>query len=1185
MTHPAQNAPFSLDAIIDDIRGKATALQDTASNPIHNVWVGASAGTGKTKVLTDRVLRLLLPPREGKADGVDPSRILCITFTKAGAGEMIARIMSILSTWAVCPQSDLEEKLSALLGHQATLKQLDAARRLFASVVDKPEGLTITTIHAFCQSLLGRFPLEAGLSPHFNLIDDAQAKALIRDARDGLIRNIRAGNTDSDLAQAFERLATWKNGESINQLIQIIINDQEKFASLYEQYGSIETIIHSIYQKLDLKAGTTRQSILDDFFGDDPYPKHKIAELAEALSHGAKGNQEKAVNLQKFIALSAIDKTQNYDVYRNYFLKKDGDLYAPKEVTKNALIFNPDAWNLFVEEAKRIQYCDDRLNALAVAEATATILTVAYAVLDRYTSLKNTQSVLDYNDLILKARDLLYSRTESGRMMTDWVLYKIDGGIDHILVDEAQDTNPIQWQIIEKIADEFFSGMSAREHNPERSVFVVGDEKQSIFRFQGAQPEIFDTVKHRLKTQVDNAQRSWQDLPMGTSFRSVGAILNLVDAVFNNDHLKQAVVQDTSHAVAHEAFRYGQSGRIELWPPYTTPNRAKREPWTLPLVPIETQSGQSALAARIAQTIKDWVTNGELLKAKGRPVRYGDIMILLQRRNAFVDHLITEMKKLDVPVSGVDRMVVSDQIAVQDLIAALSFALMPDDDLTLACLLKSPLIGWDDAAIEAYAYNRHPHSLWQQIKSDGKETKVIEWLNGLIESTANQSVFDALNSLLVTPTPNDNLTGWQALISRLGRECVDAVEEVLNMAQNYDLQYGSCGVQGFLHYIESDRRELKRELESEGDQVRIMTVHASKGLQAPIVILPDLAHVPSKGGNREGGFYWTDDGLPLWAKQSGDHCDLYQSLCDAKRIEDMREYNRLLYVALTRAEDRLILCTHVAKNMSEESWYSSVKIGLTALPAEFLTESEWPHDDHYMMTDGAHCLIYETPQLANIDHKEQSQDHDKKTLPLPTWALQTVRDEQVPSKTLAPSKLDDDTALPVRSPLSGKDDTYRFRRGLLTHSLLQYLPDIALEKREETGKIYLSNKGQEVSPLIRDEILKESLAILNGPEFAPFFAEGSQAEVPVTGAVTNTETGKTDIISGQIDRLLVTDDTVWIVDFKSNRPPPAEASGVPAIYKQQLAAYKALMGQIYPDHTIRTALLWTDGPHIMEIMI
>lgn len=1170
-----------LISLIDEISLEATTLQDKASNPTNNVWVGASAGTGKTKVLTDRVLRLLLP-RDGYADGIHPDKILCITFTKAGAAEMVARVTKILSQWAVCDRHDLETELETLLGHPASLNQIDRARQLFASVIDLPGGLKITTIHAFCQSVLGRFPLEAGLSPQFELIEESESRALIQQARNNLITDIRDNHNRTELHNAFENLSTWKNGEQINKLIQSAINQQARLVGLRHRHGSVDGIYRTLCAFLNISPDLTREGILRLFFTDPHYPSGAISTLADALAHGATKNQEKAAYLSYFISLPLEEKIKNYETYRDQFLTQKGGYFADSHVTNGAKAYNPDAPHIFTNEATRLFNCHDRLQSVALAQSTLAYLTVAYDMIDRYTALKTRRNVLDYNDLILRTRDLLYGHTPSGRMMTDWVLYKIDGGIDHILVDEAQDTNPAQWDIILKIIEEFFDGESARnDADTHRSVFIVGDEKQSIFRFQGAQPDIFDEVKNTIEQRITHGNQPWEQVPMGTSFRSVPAILDIVDAIFQNENNRRSVVQDPATTVQHTAYRQGQSGRVELWPPYKSPPPRTRSPWELPVTIKQPYNARAALASRIALQINEWITNRDILPAKGRAIQPGDIMILVKSRNNFVDYVIRALKSFGIPVSGIDRMVITNQIVVQDILAVLSFAMLPSDDLTLATILKSPFIGLDDSDIEPIAHHRSG-SLWAAVKESAPR-HIVDYLSGLIADIPSLDIFGAINRLLVTPTPDSGKTGWQAIIGRLGHDAVDPVEELLSMARIFDTKNPETGVQGFLHHMQSDKRELKREMESGGDMVRIMTVHASKGLQSPIVILPDAAAMPKSGGNSDDGFLWSDTGLPLWIRNADDGNESYNKIKADLRAKDMDEYQRLLYVALTRAEDRLIVCaTQKNKELPDNCWYATIKNSMSGMGSPYITRASWTFDSDYMTDTDPVMVVYETPQSAQPPEVDESKPFDKTARSLPQWALQPAPVPQYPSKTLMPSRMEDDD-VPVRSPLVANNDAYRFRRGLLTHALLQYLPDVKTENRAAAADTYLQRQAPDIPAPVRQSIRNESLAILTNPDFSMFFGENSMAEVPVTGTVIHEKTGKKDIISGQIDRMLVTDKDIWIIDYKSNRPPPRDIADVPAQYKNQLAAYKQLMGQIYPKHIIHCALLWTDGPFMMKI--
>lgn len=1170
-------------AVFDDIAGKATALQNTASDPGRNVWAGASAGTGKTKVLTDRVLRLLLPA-EGR-DATEPGKILCITFTKAGANEMIARIMKTLSLWAVCSESDLDQYLMALVGREPTLRQRDRARRLFAVVTDTPGGLKVTTIHAFCQSVLGRFPVEAGLSPQFTVIEDSEAAALIRQARNDLIDDILDETAPEALRDGFRLLSRWKNGDQLNRIIKSLLADREKLADLRLGMQGQDAVIRLVYDRLGAVRGRSEEDIVRMFCGEDEFPKASIMQLAAALDQGTLPNRETAERLREFCRTDCEERIKFYDHYHDIFTTAKGEIRsAERAVTKNVHGSDPAARDIFIAEGVRLTQCVQAMRTQMVATATESLLHVGYDLIDRYKTLKMQRNALDYDDLIYRTRDLLGHRSVNGRDITDWVLYKLDGGIDHLLVDEAQDTSPAQWQIILQIIDEFFSGLSARDE-AHRTVFVVGDDKQSIFSFQGADPATFGMVRETIAEKIKAAGEQWAEIPMATSFRSVDAVLSLVDAVFSDAALRAHLVRDAQQEIHHISYRQGQAGRIDIWPVYKTPPRENRDPWVLPLVVKQDYDAQRALAGRIADEIAAWLENGEILEARGRPVAAGDIMILVRRRNALVDHLVRVLKDRKIPVSGVDRMVVAGQIAVQDVLAVLAFALMPDDDLSLAAILKSPFIGWDDATLMPYACER-TGTLWQEIRARGPE-KIVRWLEGHLEAAAGAGAFQAISTILTHITPNQGKTGWQAVLGRMGQDAVDPLQELLSMAQRFDRQDPVSGVQGFLHRMESDAREIKRELDEGRGQVRIMTVHASKGLQAPIVILPDTTAVPAAAGASDDGLVWCADNLPLWAPSAKDGNALYESCRNGLKEKDYAEYCRLLYVALTRAEDRLIICGMLGRKSGEipkGCWYELVTQGYAQLDPASRTESAWQGDSDYMIDDAPLCRTYQTPQRTDITDKRQDSDewvYDGDPV-LPEWSLNPPKAEQHPPRVLTPSK-PQEADPPVHSPLRERDDRHRFRRGLVTHSLLQYLPDMPETGREQAAAGFLRIHGGDLPPDVRTGIVTEVMAILNDPEFTPFFAAGSLAEVPLSGKITDSETGRTDIVSGQIDRLAIGADTVWIVDYKSNRPPPRNIRDIPVAYKNQLLAYKKLIGRIYPGHAIRCALLWTDGPFMTEL--
>jgi len=1173
---------------------QATRLQDIASNPQKNVWVSASAGTGKTKVLTERVLRLLLPA--AGYTPTDPDKILCITYTKAGASEMIGRIMHILSDWAVCDKDDLIIKLTRLLGGEPDIHQIDRARRLFALIVDVPGGLKVMTIHAFCQSVLGRFPIEAGLPPQFQVIEDDESALLMKQARDALINDIwakrtehtgrtgRTERTDGELSDAFYHLSRWKNGEQINKIIKSVLKDRERLQNYRQIFQELDPAIGHIYNCLEVTRGQTARDIIEPYISPENFPLAAMKQLARAFEYGSDNSKKISAELYDFCAGNDSVRLNKFYSYCKIFLTKEDEVRSDRAVPKAGKKADPVALDIFMAEGARVRKCVESLKSLTIAVATESLLRVGYDLIDRYTTLKNQRNALDYDDLIYRTRDLLTHKTVNGRDITDWVLYKLDGGVDHVLVDEAQDTSSAQWQIILQIIGEFFDGYSARNHVP-RTVFVVGDDKQSIFSFQGADPANFETVRQTIAHKITRAGMAWEEVPMATSFRSVDAVLALTDAVFASEDMRRHIVQNPDHIVKHTAFLQGHAGRVDIWPLYKTPKNDDVQPWEMPVEVKQAYDAQAALAARIAMQIKNWIDNGETLKSKNRLITAGDVMILVRRRNALVDHLVRALKDLDIPVSGVDRMVVGNQIAVQDVMAVLGFALMPDDDLSLACVLKSPFIGWDDDELFTYAYGR-TGSLWQSVK-DKAPPDITHWLSARLKNVVGVSSFEAVSAILNCTTPNKGKNGWQAVLSRLGQDALDPLQELLSLCLRYDSQNPAKGVQGFLHKMQGDSRDIKREFSDTQNQVRIMTVHASKGLESPIVILPDTTAVKRSVGTSDNGLLWDRHDTPLWSPSSRDENDLYSKIRSGLKDKEYAEYCRLLYVALTRAEDRLVICGALnkqGKQDPEDCWYHLIKNGFGRLNSSMQTQLSWPYDVDYTGGENV-CLTYETPQMAapRNNKKDKHQWVYTGNTQLPVWITRTPATEQnALPQYLAPSKSGDED-VPVCSPLMYVSDTYRFVRGLLTHSLLQYLPDLPVHVRRERALQYLALHGKDISGDVQANIISEVMAILENPQFAPFFAQGSQSEVPVTGKVKNIDTGQIEVISGQIDRLLVTDDSVWIIDYKSNRPSPSDVKDVPVIYKNQLRAYKTLIGHIYPDHDVHCALLWTDSPAIMEI--
>lgn len=1127
-------------------------LQRRASDPESSIWVSASAGTGKTKVLTDRVLRLLLPRGDGLS-GTPAHKILGLTFTKAGANEMALRISQTLGHWAVMPEEDLQNSLQKLLGRASKAEEIKAARRLFAEVIDTPGRLKIMTIHSFCQSLLSRFPLEAGLTPGFGLIEDRQAADLLSDAKRNVIQEAM-GDKSAPFYAALMHVSETVTEDQFNDLIRGIASERGQLQRILEANFGAQGLYTKLCQAMGVAPDQTARSLLEAACRDMAMDLAGLKNAARAISaFGTKSEAEKADILHQWLAAQEKDRPKLYEAYQLFYLKKDGDPRA-KLVTKGVTDQEPQVLGLLEKEQARLMGLNDHMKAARMAALTRDIIMLGEAILQNYAALKAARNVLDYEDLIFKAKALLQSSSE-------WVQFKLDEGLDHILIDEAQDTNPEQWEIIEALCSEFFAAHSAPEKK--RTLFTVGDEKQSIYSFQRASPEEFSRMQSHFSAKIAQASQAWSKVDLNISFRSTKSVLAAVDAVFGDLRVRKGLGLDK---ISHHAFRRGQAGLVELWPLMENDPAEKTRAWDPPVQIIDQKSGASKLAEKIAKTIRGWLDSGEELPSHDRAIQPGDIMILVRTRNAFTHQLIRALKLQKVPVGGLDRMVLNEQLAVQDLLAAAQISLLPSDDLTLACLLKSPLIGMDEEDLLAAAYEREGR-LIDSLHRHGY-SEITAYLNGLQNKAARLSPYEFFAHILQTPCPNGGLTGMAAMKLRLGIDALDAVDELLNAALSFEREnIGS--LQNFLLWQSKGEADIKREAEHAGDHVRIMTVHGSKGLQAPIVFLPDTAGLAgltaSKADNR---LLWPTASaldLPLWAPRKDFETALYSEGKDRVLSRMDEEYRRLLYVAMTRAEDRLYVAGYKAKReLSEMCWYHIVQRGLAA------------HEECEMGQDGVLRLY--NPQSKEADRAPKAATAVQGAPSLPAWLSEPAPVEPHPPAPLVPSRPAESEPSAL-SPLRGEDH-YRFRRGNLTHLLLQFLPDLPLPNRQAAAGHYLSQNGQDLSEEILASILSETLKILDHPEFKVIFGPGSRAEVPITGLLSD---GR--LISGQIDRLLVSENEVLIVDYKTNRPPPRDPQDISAIYRRQMKAYADTLREIYPQKAIKCALLWTDGPHLMPIEV
>ncbi len=1114
-----------------------TLGQRTAADPDLSVWVSANAGSGKTSVLTDRVARLLL-------SGTPPSKILCITFTKAAAAEMANRLHKELAGWAVADDARLKDELTRLAGATAAQGKavLARARRLFAQVLDVPGGLRIQTIHAFCEALLKRFPLEAGVSPGFAVLDDRGQQELLAEARGDLLD---AAANDAELARALSAIVDTVDEGGFDKLLRAVANDRRKFAAAHDAHGSLDATIAALHRALGAVEGET-PDMLDTAFVtgiDDAAMKH----AATALARGSDTDAKRGAAILAW--LKVADRFSLLGDWISIFLTTTG---TPRKsmATKAAATAAPDALKALQDEQARIVDHVGRRCAAAVAVQSAALLRVADFLLQRYEASKRRGALLDFDDLIEHTARLLAQGA-----MAAWVLFKLDGGIDHVLVDEAQDTNQRQWAIVEALAQEFFAGTGARDTL--RTIFAVGDEKQSIYSFQGADPRIFGAMHDRFSKRVTEAERTFRKVEIVESFRSTSAVLQVVDAVFREGGPARQGVAAVDAKVDHKAFRAAAPGLVELWPLVEVEKGETERAWDAPLDQKGEGSADAILAESIARQIRTWLDEGEMLASQNRPIVPGDIMILVRRRNALFEEIVGALKRHAVPVAGADRMSLLNQIAVQDLLVLGDFMLLPRDELALATVLKGPLYGFTDDDLIELCPNRKTH-LWRALLDRANEQPhwhdAVEELRALLGHADFVPPFEFFADLLGARG------GRRRMLTRLGVEAADPLDEFLNLAMAYQRDH-AASLQGFLHWLRRTEAEVKRDLEQGRGEVRVLTTHGAKGLEAKVVILPDTIGKP--GPSHDPLILWSEvDGaaLPLWPARAVND----EVLCDAARsfarAAQMDEYRRLLYVALTRAEDRLYIMGKAARPQDfKDSWY------------ELVSDAMQPIARRVDAPDGAIALrVGDDPPPPS----GALLPFDSAPLALPAWTANPPPAEPQPARPLAPSRTGDEP--PVRSPL-GQDDGARFRRGRIVHRLLQLLPDLPPARRAAAAVHFLSSPVHRLDAKQQQALAAEVLAVLDHPSFAAVFAPGSKAEAPVAGRIGDT------VISGQIDRLAVTPDSVLVVDYKTNRPPPLKVAAVDPVYLRQMALYRAALRAVFPGKSIRCALLWTDGPRLMPI--
>jgi ATP-dependent helicase/nuclease subunit A len=1111
--------------------------QQRASDPGGSAWVSANAGSGKTHVLVQRVLRLLL-------SGAPPSRILCLTFTKAAAANMSARVFKELGKWTTLSDPELAHAIVRAGALAPTEAHLNFARKLFARTIETPGGLKIQTLHAFCERLLHLFPFEANVAAAFRVLEEREAGDLLRKARGAAFeRALR----EPELAAAVEKIAQLAGADGFDDLLSATLRRREELAA----FGGADAYAARLRRRLGLAPDESVETIREEML-EGGGGRSRWRDWASKLGAGSKTDQQRADSLRAAAALG--DPELALAIYLDVFFTQAGPprkILATKAITER---YPATVEQLYVERDRLERLADRRRSAEAVERSRA-LVAVAETVLKRYAELKNARGWLDFDDLIQRTRALLKNADAA------WVLYKLDSGIDHILVDEAQDTSQAQWDILREIAADFLAGEGASRRV--RTFFAVGDEKQSIFSFQGAAPTMFDAMRREFERGHLHAELPFATVRLHLSFRSAPPVLESVDRVFAVETVWRGVSAGDDPPPLHEAFHLELPGLVEIWAPISPEPAPDPEDWRMPLDATRRDDPAVALADRIAAVIGGWlsprseerVIDGET----GRPrrIRAGDIMILVRSRAALFEAMTRALRRANIPSAGADRMTLRDHIAVMDLVAAGRAALREDDDLSLAAVLKSPLIGLDDDALLALAPGR-AGTLAAALAESGEprfaaaHARIARW-----RARATLSPFDFYARLIGADG------GRRALLGRLGHEAADAIDEFMALALAFE-RTNAPSLQTFLAEIEAADVAIKRDMEAEADSVRVMTVHAAKGLEAPIVFLPDTCSAPTGRHDPK----WlelapassADPPLLLWAiGKDGDSPPIRDARLAAQAVA-AGEHRRLLYVAMTRAAERLIIAGFEgARARPEDCWYNLARLGLD--PFVRAEPASW-NSEEIVWRLGRGALAAET--LAPVAPAEIGAP--------PAWLWANAPRESV-SSPLAPSRVGGLS----HSPRAERGE--RLEAGRLAHALMQDLPDVPPERRREIAERFLAANGGSMPQARRSRMVERALEVLALPELAPVFAIGSRAEVSIAGTLPRP--GRPDrVFAGRVDRLAVTAEAVYLVDFKTGDDP---ASAPRAAYVEQLALYRAALAPLYPDRGVKAYLVWIEAGKLTRL--
>ena len=1045
-------------------------LQVKASNPHVGAWVSASAGTGKTKILTDRAIRLLLGQ-------VDPSKILCITFTNAAANEMHERIMHKLEQIAASDDRQISEILADMIGQLPNKDMIAGAKSLYAKYLRSEHKISINTLHSYCQKILKKFPLEAGITPNFLIMDEGSQQEAISSIRKQILLSQELTHINKFFAENFHQ-------KTIDDLFANILQHRTKFANNLEESNDTDNILSDIVCNL-IKQIESKSSA--EFQAIAAYP----------------------------LVQNLVGFNINAEDIKSFFLTKTGE---PKKRIVPAKIAKPGSTmhDQLLQIQQNVYELDQLERSKEVENFSKIIAIFAAKFLSMYESYKKAKSYLDYDDLIIKTRSLLLD--DDAR---SWVLYKLDGGIEHILVDEAQDTSRDQWLIIEALIQEFFA--EATDEPDSRSIFVVGDEKQSIFSFQGADVHSFLKMNKKFTSKISAAKNNFVNIELDISYRSCGEILSVVHQLFDNlpkDILNTYPRGQRFKIPKIKAHRSNHPGKVELWDLQRAEDEEKNF-WQFDTSSgVNNSSSISRLAKSIAEYIDQQINSGAILSVSGKPVSAGDFMILFRTRSQLTKEVISELQLRSIPTSGLDRIKLADELLIKDIMSLARFVLNPEDSLNTAAMLKAPFI---------------TASLAEQFNFD----KLSEILFSIYRNNSAVDFFETIIELF--NIRNFALTSYT-------HDCLDLLNEFIKCLTRYASNKDGS-LHGFISWFDSQESEIKRESNAL-NQVQIMTVHGSKGLQAPIVILCDTTSTPTQSA----GLYWSDSGQVQTALNAGYVSEQFQYMKEQAKNIEFHEYIRLLYVAMTRAEDHLIICGYSnKKSLPANCWYELAKHAILALDAK-------REEDKYIYQQSAMQYVMDSkvkPAINNDNIIEFTQEYC---------------DLQEYSISNNNSDIQDDNKIAVSGNIVSPIQTAgSIEYGIVFHKILE-----DLVKTKNLDKMHLHPLIKTLEPAQQNRLLISIELLQQNSQFLDLLDGDIKTELSIGAHNQDTDIGR-------IDLLVLKENIINIVDYKTDKRVPSDINEIPDNYVKQLESYETAMKTIFPEHKCRKYILWLENATLQKL--